>query len=332
MVFSIWNKPKARVAAPPSPTLPLPRPVNLHSTLWPAFPHFSRFASDQRLAGLRLNSAMMAASEIDIDFIDKRKAATVPLWFDIKGMQLRIREVVCDHTCDHLEFIVNRPVRCKTPCTVYFKAGEDYARLLEIRDGKHFIFEKGPQYIVKEGESIHIKDPQLDVGGELLLDYEMEKIAKVQALGFNSWYLSYVFSQKHVDEFREVIGPDAQLILKIENKAGLEYASRFKATPNTHLMAARGDLFIEVDWPHQIMEACKLVIERDPEAFAGSRMLLSVVNQPVPSCADLCELAWLYDIGYRNFLLCDELCLKEPLLARAVNVFDAFRKSYCKDV
>ena len=28
-------------------------------------------------------------------------------------------------------------------------------------------------------------------------------------------------------------------------------------------------------------------------------------------------------------MLCDDLCIKEERLARAVNVFDAFRDSYC---
>jgi hypothetical protein len=32
--------------------------------------------------------------------------------------------------------------------------------------------------------------------------------------------------------------------------------------------------------------------------------------------------------GYKNMMLCDELCLKEELLSRAVNVFQAFKESY----
>ena len=40
------------------------------------------------------------------------------------------------------------------------------------------------------------------------------------------------------------------------------------------------------------------------------------------------ELAWLYDIGYRSMMLCDELCLKDELLELAVSAFDAFRTDY----
>lgn len=311
--------------------IPKLRKTSFHVTLWPAFPHFPRFANDPRLQGIRLNSAMMAASEIDGEFVRQSKATSVPLWFDIKGMQMRIKEVVCDHTQDHLEFILNRPVKCKTPCNVYFKGGEDCGRCIEIRNGTHFIFKGGPQFEVRAGESIHILDPNLVVGGPLLLGYELEKIEKIKSLGLTRWYLSYVYSQRHVDEFREMIGKNAELILKVENQAALDYVVKeYRPMPNTNLMAARGDLFVEVNQPHEILAALKLIIEKAKDAFVGSRMLLSLVKSNVPSCADLCELAWLYDIGYRNFLLCDELCLKEPMLGAAISVFEAFKDDYCE--
>jgi len=307
---------------------------NFHVTLWPAFDHFPRFASDPRLQGIRLNSAMMHASEINDDFEKRASNATVPLWFDIKGMQLRIKEVIsdpADPSWDHLEFILNRPIKTKTPFVVEFKAGEDRAECIEIRNGTHFIFRHGgPRNEVRAGESIHIRQPH-EVGGEVFLDYELEKIQKIVSLGFTRFYLSYVYHWDHVRQFRELIGSSADLILKIENQDGLEWATKeYKPTPRTNLAAARGDLYVEVDYPHQIMKAVKSVIEVDPGAFVGSRMLLSMVNSKTPSCADFSDLAWLYDIGYRNFLLCDELCLKPDLLGRSVSAFNAFREEYTR--
>lgn len=307
------------------------RSVSYHVTLWPMFDHFRRFAMDTRIQGIRLNSAMMEAAEIDGQFAIRSRAAQVPLWFDVKGMQMRIREVL--PFSDHLEFILNRPVKVKTPFTVLFKAGEDGAKCIEVKDGTHFIFKTGPANMVKAGESIHILDPDLEVVGDTFLDYELEKIGKIKHLGFSRWYLSYVYDQRHVDEFRELIGPDAELILKIENQAGLKYiAERYRPMKNTRLMAARGDLYVEVPQPHKLLEACKLIISKDRDAFVGSRMLLSLITAKngVPSSADFCELAWLHDIGFHNFLLCDELCLREHWLAGATNAFCAFRQDYCK--
>lgn len=329
-----------KTASKPTPKKAVP---NLHVTLWPEFAHFARFARDPRVQGIRLNSAMMELAEINDDFTRACKAATVPLWFDVKAMQMRIRQIACngkpvdaqssnDIVSDHLEFFLNRPVKLKKllPCPVWFKAGEDAALLVEIRNGNHFIFEGGPKYEVKVGESIHLRQDE-DVGGPVVMDYEIEKIKKVMSMGFTRFYLSYVYDWEHVNKFREIVGKDAQVILKIENKRGIRWVQKeWNPQPNTQLAAARGDMFIEIDQPHQIMNATKAILNADPAAVVGSRMLLSCVNSAVPSCADLNELAWLYDTGFRNFLLCDELCLKDELLSRAMNVFEAFREDYCR--
>lgn len=302
--------------------------ANLHVTLWPTFTHFRRFASDPRVEGIRLNSAMVNVFEIDDNTFGHLH--TDKLWFDIKGMQMRIKEVISDHTTDHLEFILNRPVKVKTPCPVYFKGGEDAAKLIEVRDGTHFIFEGGPKFEVRAGESIHIRN-EYEVGGPLLLQNELDKIERIKKYGIKGWYLSYVYEASHEAQLREIIGLD-RLILKIEDKRGLEFVANHKFNlESTNLMAARGDLYVEVDYPHDILAACKLIISKDQGAFVGSRMLLSIISNrhSVPSAADFSELAWLYDIGYRNFLLCDELCLKGEWLGAAVNTFDAFRESYC---
>ncbi|MBU1850689.1 MAG: hypothetical protein KKH40_08225, partial [Nanoarchaeota archaeon] len=294
--------------------------LELLVTLWPSFLHFEEFAKDDRLAGIRLNTAMVKSFELDDEF---KKAndikGTVPLWFDIKGTQLRITEVY--PTKDHLELTLNHPIDVQTPSGVLFKAGADYAMLKEVVDGNHLIFDGGPEYMVYEGESLHIRHPSLEVKGPIFLDYEIEKIEKAKKAGFTKFFLSYAESKKAIDEFRSYVGKESEIIAKIENKKGLEYvASEFKPEPNLSLMAARGDLYVEVDKPHHMLDALKLIVQKDPRAYVGSRILLSIINQPVPSCADLSDVAWLYDIGYKRMLLCDELCLKGDLLGVAVNV------------
>jgi pyruvate kinase len=299
-------------------------------TLWPTFPHFERFAKDKRLSGIRLNSAMIKVDQLNDELeVAKKTDGSVPLYFDIKGRQLRITEV--NAYKDHLEITLNHPISVQTPTVVLFKAGADYAKLKEIKDDKHLIFEGGPEFMVYEGESIHIRHPSLQVYGPLFVNHEIEKIQRARAAGFDRFFLSYVQKQKDIEEFREYVG-DSQIIAKIEDKKGLDYvANEFRKQPNLNLMAARGDMYVEIDKPHDITSAMKLIIGKDPEGYVGSRLLLSLVNSPVPSCADISDLAWLYDIGYKRMMLCDELCLKEPLLARAANAFESFRQSYAKE-
>ncbi len=251
-----------------------------------------------------------------------------PLYYDIKGRQLRVTEVYPND--EYLDIRINHPIQVDTPTMVLFKAGADHALMREVCDGGYRLkFFGGPEYMVKEGESLHIRDASLVVSGPQFVPVEMEKIERVKAAGFKHWFLSYVESQRDVDEFMELVGDDTIVNLKIENKAGLQYVeNEFRKKSNLNLVAARGDLYVEVDKPHEILAAVKMIIDKDPEAVVGSRILLSVITDPVPSCADFHELAWLTDIGYKNFMLCDELCLKGDLLSRAVNVFQSFRDSY----
>lgn len=307
--------------------------LELMATLWPSFPHFPRFTKDLRLsAGIRLNSAMMSNPELEkeiqtINSLDIK----VPLFFDVKGRQLRITEV--HFNPKYLDITLNHPVSVETPTVVLFKAGEDRALLDRVaEDGRRLIFDGGPEFIVKPGESLYIKHPSLKINGSLFTEQEIKKIEKVKVAGFKRYFLSYVESQRDIDEFLEIVGNDVELKLKIESVKGLEFVSgTFKKQENISLVAARGDLYVEINRPHHIIDALKLIIEKDPEACAASRLLLSVVESPVPSCADLIELAWLYDIGYRSMLLCDEICLKENLLAVAINIFEEFRQIYTKE-
>lgn len=303
--------------------------INLSVTLWPSFPHFKRFATDPRISSIRLNSAQMSVPELDIELERVNQMdLSIPLYYDIKGRQLRVTEAIDNPK--YLDIRINHPIEVDCPTQVLFKAGADGALLHEIsEDGTRLKFLGGPKFLVRAGESLHIRDESLVVHGEQFTPIELEKIDKVRDAGFKHWFLSYVQSQADVDEFRKLVGKDAIVNLKIEDKKGLDYVQNtFAKTPNTNLVLARGDLYVELDRPHEILNASKALLVKDPNALCGSRLLLSTIHDSVPSCADWNELAWLTDIGYKNMMLCDELCLQENLLGRAVNAFQAFKETY----
>lgn len=306
---------------------------DLMVTLCPTFPHYKRFATDNRLSAIRLNSAMVFGNEVDKEIAAAKGIEnTVPLYFDIKGRQLRVLEV--HENRNYLDVTLNHPISVVCPTTVLFKAGSDASLLRRIEEGgRRLIFDGGPKWKVKAGESICIRHPSLKIFGPVFCDYEIEKIQKVVKGGINRFFLSYVEEQRDLDEFKELIGIDAEeIILKIESKQGLNFVEKsFVKTENVSLCAARGDLYVEIDKPHEILQAVKLIASKDPKALVGSRLLLSIVKDTVPECHDFSDMAWLYDIGYRRMMLCDELCLKEDLLGTAVNIFDCFRSTYAND-
>lgn len=337
--------------------------MQMMATLWPNFEHYGLFANDKRLSGIRLNSAAITCEGFEADLAKFRpiENSSLPLSFDIKGRQLRVTEVFPNQ--NHLDMRINHPIMTETPTAVFFKGGTDQATLLRIEENGHrLIFKDGPDFLVNAGESIHIFDPNLLSWGPQFIESENRKIAIALEAGFTDFHQSYVQWKRDVDEFREKVGSNAIIRLKIENRKGLEYVAReFKKEDNLVLVAARGDLFVELGGnPSEIVQALRLIIEKDPEACAASRLLLSVQQPLMPqiqralsyvvkhhpdkekldeimaymiapqpvSCADICELTWLADIGYRNFMLCDELCLYENSLEASIGAFDEFRKAY----
>jgi pyruvate kinase len=88
-------------------------------------------------------------------------------------------------------------------------------------------------------------------------------------------------------------------------------------------VAARGDLFVEVVEPHKIVGALRAVIAADPGAIAASRIFPSLARDPVPEAAEIGDLAFLLAVGYRTFLLGDEVCLRRDSALAALNLLQA---------
>jgi hypothetical protein len=262
-----------------------------------------------------------------------RDPRSVPLYFDIKSRQPRIAEATVEDGADGAKNLVLRlthAIAVRTPTPVLFKAGDDGALLTAVEDdGTRLVFDGVPRYRVKPGESLCIREPDLRILDDVITDVEAAKIAKVKEAGVTRWFLSYVEQQYDVDRFLELVGRDAEVFLKIESPRGLEYVAReFRKRDNLRLVAACGDLFVEIDRPHRMPEALRLIIGKDPEACAASRMMLSLMRDPIPDLADFLQVGWLLDAGYRSLMLCDGLCLEERKLATAISAIDAFRKDY----
>lgn len=315
----------------------MPQQLDLVVTLVPTMSHFASNAQDSRLSGIRINTAMIEGDELDAELaIVKSIHNPVPLYMDLKGRQLRIRKVIpCykNGELDHFEFELNHRINVRCPTPVLFRGGEDHALLLEIRDfgtdqPQRLVFQKGgPRGIPPVGASICIRASSFQILDQTFPQYEVERIKKVASYGWTRYVLSYVESQRDIDEFREHVGPHAEVWAKIESRAGLNWVARnYTPQDNLRLLTARGDLYIEVASPHDILAAQRLIIEKDPLAIVGSRILLSLCQSPRPTPADIKELSWLYDIGYRTMMLCDDLCIQEEMLSRAISAFDEFRQ------
>ncbi len=277
-------------------------------------------ASHPIVSGFRLNT-VMPLRETHKEVLQRLSKFKQPIWVDLKGRQLR---VVGAAIPPYTEVKLSHRIKVETPVDAYFSDGLERVRVAAV-DGDRLILADGPRRLVGPGESVNIMHPSLRIEGTLT-DTDKTYLAAMKELGMKKVMLSYVESVEDVDEVKSLL-PNAEVILKIETQRGLDFARKHGAK-HGHLMAARGDLFVEVLRPHKIASAVKTVINSDKDAVVASRILDSMAVSPIPSSADIGDVAFLLEIGYRTFMLGDQVCLRRDSVIEALNLLEEMGKEY----
>lgn len=272
------------------------------------------------VCGFRLNTVMPVKGG-PREALARLGGFAQPVWVDLKGRQLR---VVGAAVPPYTEVRLSHRIRVDVPVDAYFSEGTERVRLVAL-DGDRVILEDGPRRLVGPGESVNIVHGSLEVVGTLT-ETDRAYLAAMVGLGMRHVLLSYSERPEDAEEVRTLL-PGAELLLKIESRRGLDFARRHGAS-HGHLVAARGDLFVEVLQPHRIAAAVKEVLEADPEAVVASRLFDSLAHHPVPSCADIGDAAFLLELGYRTFLLGDAVCLRRESLLAALNLLEAVAEGF----
>jgi pyruvate kinase len=210
-------------------------------------------------------------------------------------------------------------IRVDLPVDAFFSDGVECVRVVDV-DGDCLILEDGPRRLVGPGESVNIVHPSLRIEGTLT-ETDRAYLAAMAKAGLSQVMLSYVEEASDAEEVRGLL-PGAEVMLKIETLRGLAFVRRHGATQG-QLMAARGDLYVEVLRPHRIVGALRTIVEADPAAVVASRVFDSLAYHPVPDSADIGDVAFLLSLGYRTFLLGDAVCLKRDTVLEALNLLAA---------
>jgi len=219
----------------------------------------------------------------------------------------------------YTEVLLSHPIAVETPVDVYFSDGRERVRGVAV-DGRRLILEDGPRRLVGPGESVNIVHESLRVEG-LLTETDVAYLEAMRSLGLRRVMLSFAEGPADVAEVVRPL-PEVDLVLKIESRRGLAFVAGGAAAQG-RLMAARGDLFVEVGRPPQVVGALRTIIQADSGAIVASRMLESLLTHPVPSCADIGDVAFLLALGYRAFMLGDSLCFRRETALAALNLLQA---------
>ncbi|MEI6731085.1 MAG: pyruvate kinase [archaeon] len=287
-------------------------------TLGPYAPHLNDVLKHPIVEGIRLNT-IMPLKETQEDLLKRLNKACIAekkdLWIDLKGRQLRVASFGVP---PFTEVKLSHKIDVYTPCKAYFGNRHEPVNLLEV-DGDRLIFQAGPRRVIGPGESVTIPHPTLRIQG-YLTDTDLKYVEAAKKVGLHKYMLSFVESQKDIADLLS-LDKDAQILAKIESQKGIDFVKRdYIKEKNTGLMAARGDLYMELDWPHTILGALEEILMKDPKAVVASRILDSLAEKPEPECADMSDVDNLIRMGYNRMMLGDELCLEKRPVISALNV------------
>jgi len=305
----------------------MPKTLEVYLTL-EAGRQFSRETLQSPLIkGVRWNTGA-PTSDIKISVLTNflRNINPIKGWIDLKTRELRIiNKTTVPY--DYLE--LNHEIEVETPTVMYYNEGKKVVIIKEVFDGNKLIVKLPNNFTGKEtirfgeGASINIPDDSLKIK-KYLTQTDKEYIEAAKYIGLHNYLLSFVESKEDIKELMR-LDPDAKIIAKIESKKGLHFVKNEyeQVKNNVRLLVARADLYIELNRPHEILDAIRLIIKQDPTAIAASRLLESFLDlKSIPLCADFTDLGFLLEIGYKAFLFGDNLCQNEESLLSAFGVLD----------
>ncbi|MBF0531253.1 MAG: hypothetical protein HQK55_18695 [Deltaproteobacteria bacterium] len=277
------------------------------------------------VSGIRLNTIMPIKEGRREEKLREMHALVKPknLWVDLKARQLRIREFA---NTPYTAVTISHRIKVNLPAIAYFDNGHLTGKIVDL-DGHKLIIEDYIGRLLGPGESVNIVDESLEyLDSEILTPLDETYVDLCRQIGLPHYMLSFVESPKDV-ALLKARHPGSMVMAKIENLKGLAHLPEIAAEAD-FIMAARGDLYTEIAYPHEIGEVLEKIFRTAPDkAVIGSRILESLLRHPVPSCADMMDLNYLIHMGYRRFLIGDDLCFKKDLLMKAMRIFAGISKS-----
>lgn len=314
----------------------------------PAGVQFREVAQHSAVEAIRLNTNIPPQKPLEDLLIDmKQQADPKELWIDLKARQLRIEayhiEILGDKEIH--EITLTHKINLDLPQEMWIDDGKYSGIITRLQKHKTLVVEsslrnktglplqKQEEPAIIPGMAINIPSKSLEVKG-YLTNRDIAYIKAGRDLGLNTVCVSYFERGADLLDILS-INPNAKVIAKIESEKGLDFVRGDYATykqaydKRINLMAARGDLYVEIARPDQIIDACEEIIRQDPDAIFASRIFSSLTDvEKIPECRDLFDIYCGMKMGYKRFLLGDELCLRKESVEAAIGLFNVIEKKW----
>lgn len=252
--------------------------------------------------GVRINTAYGDFNQYD-SVIDKvREIADIPLVFDIKGPEIRLKvtqkrnidkgEVIkVGFNGEAISFNHDFYDQMNIDDILYIDNGKIRARVVKKNSRMlHLIFPNGG--LIDDGKGVNVPNKQLATPTFRKEDLEIIKFAKEHDVEY--FALSFVRNADDLKNLKSLLnGFEGDLIAKIENSEGVENFHEILEVSNG-IMVARGDLGVEIE-PQKVPLVQKSIIRKCNQSgkpvITATEMLESMINQPNPTRAEVSDVA-----------------------------------------
>lgn len=262
----------------------------------------NRVISNPLISGVRWNTGVVSPFS-EVETLEKLssqcKLYNKQFLVDIKGRQLRIKE-----WGQPLYNVVrlNHSIKIEGKAKVYFR-GEEPLNLVYAKGNEIFV-DPIPRYAVGAGQSVNILSDNIEIQG-YLTPKDIKYLEAARSLNINNILASFIESDKDILDIK-LVHPNSNIICKIESKKGIENILNLSGY---NLMAARDDLYIELESnPYSMNYSLQRIISQDPSAICASRIFTSLEHSNSISYSDFEDIENMYKMGYRTFMLCDNIC------------------------
>tara|TARA_Y100000816_G_C26102140_1_gene584465 strand:- start:1841 stop:2914 length:1074 start_codon:yes stop_codon:yes gene_type:complete len=168
--------------------------------------------------------------------------------------------------------------------------------------------------ILKSNKGVNL--PNCKLNNAILTEKDMVDICFINNLDIDYVALSFVESKSDLLNLKKVLKCDVKIIAKIERPLGVENIEEI-CDECDGIMIARGDLGVEVGLEKVplIQKKCiKIGRKKDKEVIVATQMMESMINNPIPTRAEVSDVANAVLDGATGLLLSGETSVgKNPI-------------------
>lgn len=160
--------------------------------------------------------------------------------------------------------------------------------------------------VLSSKKGINVPKTNLSEGGLTEKDKKDAEFGKEQKVDYVA--MSFVQTAEDINNLRKVVGPEAKIIAKIERATALNVIDEIIQVSDL-IMVARGDLSVETpieELPMLQKELIRHAHWHEKPAIVATQMMLSMVEKPHPTCAEVTDVANAIFDGADALMLSDE--------------------------